>query len=498
MATYNISLTKGTGIASFYYSYYDSSNTYRTATAYSSLTIAAYSGTLIRVLSVTFSSGYTYPVTCGTWTMYNASGNAVDPTISVNANRSLTISATKQATTTKYSIKLSAGTGVSSFKFYYYSNGTYYGPLSSSSVTVPADAGTNVYISSVTPESGYGSPYTIYDSTNSKSWEWDDDPYVYSNGARTITISATVQQQTYYGRFTLNANGGAFPGTGYTSISWPTGGVMSGTGTGGAYVSTTLPVSTGNYVPTRDGYTFLGWATSSTATSADYLSGATVGFTAKSTSSSSPTTVTLYAVWKQTFTLSYKTSYSGVTNMPSAVTGITSGTGVTVSSKEPVLSGYTFKGWSLTDGGAVRYVAGNSVYVTADITLWTVFEKKQISLFYWDGASGENDAALIAKGQPVSNITATMWNNLLAKIKELADACGASFSYTTVSSGDGITAARFNVARTGLANINTALGAATTLPAAQASGNTVYATLFNGTTSIKGALNELIGVYNDG
>ena len=495
MATYTISLTKGTGIASFYYSYYDSTNTYRTATAYSSLTIAAYSGTLIRVLSVTFSSGYTYPVTCGSWTMYNASGTAVDPTISVNGNRSLTISATKKATTTKYSIKLSAGTGVSSFKYYYYSDGSYIGPMTSSSVTIPVDAGTDVYISSITPESNYGSPYTIYDSTNSKSWEWDDDPYVRSNGARTIIISATVKETTYYGRLKLNGNGGTFGSQ--TAINWPSVGYQGASGVGSAVVSIVLPKSTQtSYIPTRSGYTFVGWATSSTATSATYTSGDTVSFTARSTYYSSPTEVNLYAVWLQTFTLSYTTSYSGVTNMPSSST--ISGAGyITCSSTIPVLSGYTFKGWAETNGGAVRYVGGNSIYISADKTLYAVFEKITLSLFYWNG-SDTADASLIAKGQPVSNITAARWNNLLAKIKELADACGASFSYTTVSSGDGITAARFNAARTGLSNIKTALGASTTLPAAQSSGGTMYATLFNGSTSIKGALNALIGVYNNG
>lgn len=497
MATYNITLTKGTGIASFYYSYYDSTNTYRTATAYASITIAAYADTLITVRSVTFSSGYTYPVTCGSWTMYNASGNAVDPTISVNANRSLTISATKKATTTKYSIKLTAGTGVSSFRFYYYSDGTYTGPLTSSSITVPADSGTDVYIAGITPEADYGSPYTIYDSTNNKSWDWDDDPYVRSNGARTITISATVQEQTYYGRLLLYANGGNFYGTTSTYINWPTTGAVSNTGTGGAYVSFTLPVSSSNYVPYRDGYTFVGWATSSTATSPEKYSGGTVGFTAKSTSSSNPSTLSYYAVWQQIFTLSYSASYSGVTNMPSSST--ISGAGyITCASTIPVLSGYTFQGWAETDGGAVRYVGGNSIYISADKTLYAVFEKNTLSLFYWDSADGTNDATLIAKGQPVSNITATRWNNLLAKIKELADAVGVSFSYTAVSGGSEITAARFNVARTGLNNIKTALGTTTALPTAQSSGYIVYASLFTGNGSLKSALNHMIGVYNNG
>lgn len=364
--------------------------------------------------------------------------------------------------------------------------------------------GTNItiYASEVTPASGYDFPVDVYVNDVYVDYLQSTSVSITPSDGMRIRLVATKKDtpttNTYYGRFSLYANGGNFYGTTSTYINWPTSGVLSGTGTSGAYVSTALPVSTGNFVPYRDGYTFVGWATTSTATSADYISGETVGFTAKSTSSSNPTTVSLYAVWKQTFTLKYETSYSGVTNMPDDVTGITSGTGVTVSSKVPVLNGYTFNGWSRTDGGSATLFGGSNVYVTADITLWTVFEKNTISLFYWNG-SDTADATLIAKGKPVKTaITAARWNSLLAKINELADAVDVSFSYTAVTKGSEITAARFNAARTGLANIKIALGTATVLPAAQSKGNTMYATLFTGNGSIKGALNHLIGVYNDG
>lgn len=551
---------------------------------------------------IVYESGYTGARVATEWASSGTTGDwsiLSDPYIATRSSEARYVEVyAKKTATTKYRITLTAGTGVSSFKYYYYSDGTYYGPMTSSSVSFSADYGTNVYISAVTASStSYGSPYNMSDG--SKTWEWDSDPYVYVSGARSITISATkketqkgsvtmdmgtgisgysytyylegvlysssstasrktvaadvgtdititsftyssenydepvtfaeytstahtslvtsweypddpkirikssaryfvftatVKELTYYGRLKLNGNGGTFGSQ--TAINWPSVGYQGASGVGGALVSIVLPKSTQtSYVPTRDGYTFVGWASSSTATSATYTSGDTVSFTARSTYYSSPTEVNLYAVWLQTFTLKFETSYSGVTNMPDDMDGITSGTWVTLSSKVPVLNGYTFLGWAKTQGGTVQLQPSGNIYITADTTLYTVFERNQISLFYWAG-SDTADAVLIAKGQPVSNLTAARWNNMLAKISELADASGTNFSYSPVSSGETITAARFNVARSGLSSIKTALGASTSLPAAQSSGNTVYASLFDGNGSIKGSLNALIGIYN--
>ena len=74
---------------------------------------------------------------------------------------------------------------------------------------------------------------------------------------------------------TYNANGGSgAPGS--QSIN-----VFNSTTSGSITISSTKP--------TRSGYTFLGWSTSSTATSASYASGTAYSFS---------NSVTLYAVWK--------------------------------------------------------------------------------------------------------------------------------------------------------------------------------------------------------
>lgn len=119
-------------------------------------------------------------------------------------------------------------------------------------------------------------------------------------------------------------------------------------------------------------------------------------------------------------------------------------------------------------------------------------QKTPIDLFYWESAAW--DAANIAKGKPVSNMTAARWNKLLAKIKELAEAEDGSFSYSTVNPSTTFYASQFNAARLGISN-RTGCG---TLPATQSAGNEVKAALFEGDSgSLKSALNAAITYHNN-
>ena len=86
--------------------------------------------------------------------------------------------------------------------------------------------------------------------------------------------------------------------------------------------------------PTRTGYTFQGWSTSSSATSASYSAGGTFSTNANTT---------LYAVWaKNKYTISFNAN--GGSGAPSSQTK-TYGLDLTLSSTTPTRSGYTFKGW---------------------------------------------------------------------------------------------------------------------------------------------------------
>ena len=103
----------------------------------------------------------------------------------------------------------------------------------------------------------------------------------------TITIPITVTANSY--TINYNANGGSGVPSSQTK-----------------YYGTDITLS--STVPTRFGYTFLGWSTSSSATSATYLPGANF---------SENSNTTLYAVWKAATTLSIGTTYSSDINFAS-------------------------------------------------------------------------------------------------------------------------------------------------------------------------------------
>ncbi|RGH19362.1 hypothetical protein DWV75_02045 [Ruminococcus sp. AF12-5] len=120
--------------------------------------------------------------------------------------------------------------------------------------------------------------------------------------------------------------------------------------------------------PTRTGYTFLGWSTSPTATSATYQPDGTY------TSNSG---ATLYAVWKiNTYTVSYNAN--GGSGAPGNQTK-TYGSNLTLSSTKPTRTNYNFKGWS-KDKNAVTatYSAGGVYTEDTAVTLYAVWE-----LAYW-------------------------------------------------------------------------------------------------------------------
>ena len=143
-------------------------------------------------------------------------------------------------------------------------------------------------------------------------------------------------------------------------------------------------------IPTRTGYTFLGWSTSPNATEAEYTAGQRV----HSLVSDAEGIVTLYAVWAiNTYTIRYDAN--GGTGAPVDQTGIVYGETVVLSVSVPVWTGHIFLGWSLERNASMAtYNAGDVVSnLVADagqtVTLYAVWEYATFRIQY-DANGGTN------------------------------------------------------------------------------------------------------------
>ena len=164
-------------------------------------------------------------------------------------------------------------------------------------------------------------------------------------GNSDITLYAIWEVEQY--TITYDANGGTFS-SGSTT--------MLGTVAYGARLTSAQP--------SRTGYTFLGWATSSSATSAEYESGATY---------TKDESVTLYAVWKiKTYTVAYHANGGTISKGPDTKTH---GVDLTLTTVQPVRIGYTFLGWATSSSAtSVEYAPGGTYTKDESVTLYAVWK----------------------------------------------------------------------------------------------------------------------------
>lgn len=164
------------------------------------------------------------------------------------------------------------------------------------------------------------------------------------SATKNVTFTVTVPAWTSY-KITYNANGGS--GAPGAQTKWK---------------DQTLTLSSAK--PTRTGYSFLGWSTSSSATTATYTAGG--NYTANAAA-------TLYAVWKaNTYTVKYNAN--GGTGAPGNQTK-TYGKALTLSSTIPTRTNYNFKGWATSASATTTtYNAGGTYTSNAAITLYAVWE----------------------------------------------------------------------------------------------------------------------------
>lgn len=195
---------------------------------------------------------------------------------------------------------------------------------------------------------------------------WSDFRINRTQSDRSIAYSARLRSDSSY------TSGARNSGTGYHTVGKLASHTVSynangGSGAPGAqtkWYGSTLTLSSTR--PTRTGYTFQGWATSSGGGVA-YQPGQAYGNDAN---------ITLYAVWKaNTWTVKYNAN--GGSGAPADQTKIYDQT-LKLSSTKPTRLDYNFKGWATSkanaDKGTVSYAAGANYTANAAITLYAVWE----------------------------------------------------------------------------------------------------------------------------
>lgn len=468
----------------------------------------------IRASETECENGYTFPVYVYTstngssWTQvdYLQSGTV---TFNVGTGtKYVRVGPATKGSSTSYKVKVVLGTGISQVSYGINTDSLTTGPVGSDFTADVKRKSGYVYIGISRIASGYTYPVTATDG--SSTWTVINANGTYSDhyisapasgGTRTVTLTATKDTRRYY-QVHAFANGGKFSdGTTdyYTDLAAST------------TVSIDFDLSTLK-TPSRGGYTFKGWGYRSDAT--QYYTD-TIPISATSQDSNDPTIYNLYAIWAKTEYTCYIKIGAGINSASVYVDGALKSDirdkvyhAITVNYDSTIMVSsiakatgyarpYIFKFYQTStsttptstlerDTDTPSYTYSTSRFY-AEITA----TKSTIDLFYWNNSTW--DAANIKKGQPISNLTATRWNNLMAKIQELAEAEGGSYSYSRVSSGATIYASSFNAVRTAISN-RTGYG---TLPATQSKGDSVKAALFEGTGSLKSAINAAINHYNN-
>lgn len=238
----------------------------------------------------------------------------------------------------------------------------------------------------------------------------------YVGGAMSVTASYSIPaRQSYTVKY--NANGGGGAPSSQTK-----------------YYDYDLTLSSTK--PTRTGYTFKGWGTTSSATTVSYSAGGTY----KTNSS-----ITLYAIWEaKTYAVTYNAN-SG-TGAPDNQTK-TYGVSLTLSSKTPSRQKYTFKGWATSSSSnTVVYNPGDSYTSNAAINLYAVWELsyKEPSVvinYYARNSAGTSVVASIGW----SCDSSTTVKEIKYKYKKTTEDDSAYSDYKAINLGPGPTAIPMNI-----------------------------------------------------
>lgn len=130
-----------------------------------------------------------------------------------------------------------------------------------------------------------------------------------------------------------------------------------------------VDVTLSTTAPTRSGYQFAGWNTNANGSGTSYAAGAVY---------SENSNVTLYAQWKQVFTITYNANGgSGAPSDQSKVQGDT----ITLSTNKPTKTGNTFTGWNTSsDGSGTSYAVGATYSADSSITLYAQWKPNVVTI----------------------------------------------------------------------------------------------------------------------
>ena len=224
-------------------------------------------------------------------------------------------------------------------------------------------------------------------------------------GTITFTIPSSVSGTKYVGfRFygnSHNTSSGSSEHIYVTSITATERGYTltynANKGTGGpSAVSNITSTTISKTVPTRDGYEFLGWSTSSSATSASYVAGDKISLSAN---------VTLYAVWRELYTITYDAN--GGSEAPNSDTK-KHGVNLTLSSSEPMPPENTTVTHTITLNANGGICSQDIVTVNHDVSY--KFDK-------WNTASSGSGTSYQPGGSYTNNSNVTLYAQYTEAIK---------------------------------------------------------------------------------
>lgn len=188
--------------------------------------------------------------------------------------------------------------------------------------------------------------------------------YTRTTSNQTINCAAKITNIGSNHRTVTTSSSYTIPALSTCTISYNANGGSGAPGSQTKYYGVAITLS--STVPTRTGYTFLGWNyQSSTATTITHNAGESYNAT--------NTNTTLYAVWQaHTYVVSYNANGgSGAPENQTKTYGVT----LTLSSTVPTKTNYNFLGWATSaNSTSVAYSAGGSYTTNAAIVLYAVWQ----------------------------------------------------------------------------------------------------------------------------